>query len=112
MEKFKGSGKQALETQVGVSSENACWPPNPSVARPPRRKDLAALRARGFLRWLSGEESACHAGDMTDAGLITGQERSPGGGHGTPLQCSRLENSMDRATWRTTVHGSQRIGHN
>ena len=28
-----------------------------------------------------------------------------GGGHGHPLQCSRLENPMDRGAWRATVHG-------
>ena len=31
-----------------------------------------------------------------DAGLIPGSGRSPGGGHGNPLQCSCLENAMDR----------------
>jgi len=39
-----------------------------------------------------------------DVGLIPGLEISPGGGHGNPLQYSRLENSMDRAWW-ATVHG-------
>ena len=28
-----------------------------------------------------------------------------GGGHGSPLQCSCVENPMDRGAWRTTVHG-------
>ena len=28
-----------------------------------------------------------------------------GEGNGNPLQCSCLENSMDRGTWRATVHG-------
>ena len=32
---------------------------------------------------------ACNAGDL---GLIPGVGRPPGGGHGNPLQCSRLEN--------------------
>ena len=36
-------------------------------------------------------------------GLIPGSGRSPGGGHGNPLQCSLLENPMDRGTWRATV---------
>ena len=31
--------------------------------------------------------------------------RSPGGGHGNPLQYSRLENPMDRGAWWTAVHG-------
>ena len=51
------------------------------------------------------KESACHAGDTGDVGLIPGLERSPGGGNGNPLQYSCLENSMDRGAWRATVHG-------
>ena len=39
-----------------------------------------------------------------DMGLIPGLGRSPGGGHGTPLQYSCLENPMDRGAWRATVH--------
>ena len=31
--------------------------------------------------------------------------RSPGGGHGNPLQYSCLENPMDRGAWWATVHG-------
>ena len=31
-----------------------------------------------------------------DVGSIPGSERSPGEGHGNPLQCSCLENSVDR----------------
>ena len=37
-----------------------------------------------------------NAGDKRDVGSIPGSERSPGGGHGNPLQCSCLENPMDR----------------
>ena len=33
------------------------------------------------------------------------RERLTGEGDGDSLQCSCLENSMDRRTWRTTVHG-------
>ena len=46
-----------------------------------------------------------NAGDIRDAGLIPGSGRSPGGGHGSPLQYSCLENPMDRGAWRATVHG-------
>ena len=34
-----------------------------------------------------------------------GSQRSPGGGHGHPLQYSCLENPMDREAWWATVHG-------
>ena len=33
-----------------------------------------------------------------------GQEESPGGGDGNPLQYSCLENPMDRGAWRATLH--------
>ena len=35
---------------------------------------------------------------------IPGWGRSPGGGHGNPLQYSCLENPMDRGTWWAMVH--------
>ena len=40
-----------------------------------------------------------------DSSLIPGSGRSPGGGNGNSLQCSYLENPMDRGAWRTMVHG-------
>ena len=40
-----------------------------------------------------------------DVGLIPGLGRFPGERNGNPLQCSRLENPMDRGTWRVAVHG-------
>ena len=39
-----------------------------------------------------------------DAGSIPGSGRSPGEGHGNPLQYSCLENSTDRGAWQATVH--------
>ena len=44
-----------------------------------------------------------YARDLRDRGLILGSERSPGGGHGNPLQYSCQENPIDRAAWRATV---------
>ena len=43
---------------------------------------------QGFPGSSTGKESTCNAGDP---GLITGLGRSPGGGHGNPLQYSCLE---------------------
>ena len=42
--------------------------------------------------------------DVIDAGLIPGSGRSPGEGHGNPLQYSCLENLMDREAWWDTIH--------
>ena len=55
----------------------------------------------GIPWWLSSEESAYNTGDM---GLIPGSGRSPGGGHGNPLQYSCLENSIDKGAWWAIVH--------
>ena len=46
-----------------------------------------------------------NAGDVRGAGSIPELGRSPGGGHDNPLQCSCLENSMDRGAWWATVYG-------
>ena len=51
------------------------------------------------------KESTCNVGDAGDMGSIPGSGRSPGGGHGNPLQYSCLENPMDRGAWRATVYG-------
>ena len=40
-----------------------------------------------------------------DIGSIPGLGRSPGGGHGSPLQYSCLENPMDGGAWWATVPG-------
>ena len=46
-----------------------------------------------------------NVGDTWDMGLILESGRSLGGGHDNPLQCSCLENPMDRRAWWATVHG-------
>ena len=47
-----------------------------------------------------------NAAYVRDAGSITELGRSPGGGHGSPLQCSCLENLMDRGAWQAIAHGA------
>ena len=47
----------------------------------------------GFLGSSSGKESTCSVGDPN---LIAGSGRTPGGGHGNPLQYSCLENPQGR----------------
>ena len=46
-----------------------------------------------------------NAGDAGDVGSIPGSGRSPGGGNGTLLQYSCLENPMEREPWWATVRG-------
>ena len=42
--------------------------------------------------------------DIRDTVSIPGLGRSPGGGHGNPLQYSCLENPMNREAWQATAH--------
>ena len=53
-----------------------------------------------------GKESAHNVGDPDS---IPGSGRSPGEGHGSPLQYSCPENSMDRKAWQLQSMGSQRL---
>ena len=43
-----------------------------------------------------------NAGVVRNVGSSPGSGRFPGGGHGNPLQCSCLENPMDREAWQAT----------
>ena len=45
-----------------------------------------------------------NAGNKRDVYLIPGLGRSPGIGHGNPLQYSCMENPMDRGDRQATVH--------
>ena len=65
-------------------------------------------RSVGFPGGSNGKESASSAGEV---GSIPGSGRSSGGGNGCPLQCSFLENPMNRGAWWATVHGLQRVEH-
>ena len=44
-------------------------------------------------------------GDIRDMGSVPGLGRYPGRRHGNPLQCSCLDNSMDKGAWQATVRG-------
>ena len=44
------------------------------------------------------------AKDMRDEDSVPRLGRSPGGGHGNPLQYSCLENPMDRGAQQVVVH--------
>ena len=46
-----------------------------------------------------------NAGDRGEVGSVSELGRSPGEGHGNPLQYYCLENPMDRSAWWATVHG-------
>ena len=55
------------------------------------------------------KDSVCNVGDL---GVIPGWGRSAGEGNGYPLQCSCLENSMDRGAWQGySPWGHKRVRH-
>ena len=64
----------------------------------------------GFSGISDCKESACNMGHQ---GSIPRLGRSPGGGNGTSLQYSCLENSMNRETWwGYGLWGHKRVGYN
>ena len=69
------------------------------------RRALSECFRIGWLSWFPGgsddKESACNA---RDPGSIPRWGRSPGGGHGDPLQYPCLENPMVRGAWWAAVH--------
>ena len=67
-----------------------------------RRDRLPTPVFLGFPCDSAGKESTCNVGAL---GSIPGLGRSPGEGKGYPLQCSGLENAMERSM------GLQRVGH-
>ena len=52
-----------------------------------------------------------NAAGIIDVGLTPGLGRSPGGGHGNPLQYACLQNPMDREPGGLQSMGSQRVRH-
>ena len=65
---------------------------------PWRRDRLPTPVFLGFPDGSNGKESACIVGDL---GSIPGLGRFPGEGHGNLLQCSCLENPVDRGALLT-----------
>ena len=52
-----------------------------------------------------GSDGKASAYDVGDPGSIPGSGRSPGRGHGNPLQYSCVENPMDRGALQATFCG-------
>ena len=64
-------------------------------------REFKSNTAKDFLGGSGGKVSACNAGDPH---LIPESGRSPGRGHGNPLQYSCLENPIDRGAWWAMFH--------
>ena len=69
------------------------------VGKIPWRRDRLLIPVfLGFPGGSDGKESTCNVGDLC---LIPGLGRSPGGGHGNPLQYSCLENPHGQRSLRS-----------
>ena len=65
--------------------------------------NLLSFKTRGSPGGASGKRT--HLPMRETCGFDHWWRRSPGEGSGNPLQCSCLENPMDRGAWQATVHG-------
>ena len=108
-----------------LSSSHHRFPDSSAVKNPPamqetwfnfwvqeipwRRDRLPTPVFLGFPGSLAGKESTCNVEDL---GSIPGLGRSPGGGHGNPLQNSCLENPQGQESGRLQSVGLQKAGHN
>ena len=77
-------------------------------SQPRDQTQVSCIAGRCFTLWATREAVVknlpVNAGDIGDAGSISGSGRSRGGGHDNTLQYSYLENHMDRGPWQSTVH--------
>ena len=64
---------------------------------------------RGFLGGPNVKEPTCQCRIHKRRGFSPGLGRSPGGGHGNPLQYSCWENPMDRGEWQAAVCGHREL---
>ena len=113
------SHQQSLSHQAPESPEFSFWLGCVTLAKSPSLSESLPLYPRkrrtghwrdltlgpasvwGFFDGSDSKETACNVGDL---GSIPGLGRSPGGGHGNPLQYFCLENPMDRGAWWATAH--------
>ena len=68
----------------------------PQLVKPVHESERSHLSERGSPVARVVQNLPANAGDVRDEGSSPGSGRSPGGGHGNPLQCSCLENGLRR----------------
>ena len=92
-----------LNIAVGtyLSQTPYCPFPSPTPLAPAGSFSKSESVSWGFPGGTSGKESTCNT---RDTGSIPGLGRSPGGGHGSLLHYSCLQNPMDRGAWQAIVH--------
>ena len=86
--------------------QSSSWCPGHSPTDPLSACVPHSQQPGGLPRWLSGKEAACQRRKHGRCEFSLWLGRSPGGGNGNPLQCSCLDNPMDRGAWRLQSTGS------
>ena len=99
----QGTNNQAKQARLICGSLIQPFPSLPTHCCPEVFSAVTGL-CRTFQVALVVKNLPAHAGDIRDVGSIPRLGRSPGGGHGNPLQYSFLENPMDWGAWWAAVH--------
>ena len=101
------SEEKTVPTLESSATENARIPAKDNF-RGCRRCDFTGdLKISGAAQVvLVVKNLPANAGDIGDAGLIPGSEKSPGAGNDYPLKDSCMEKTMDRGTSWATVRGA------
>ena len=104
------SVEEILSNSITLANESLTWYRFLAYIIAQHFRTLASKNSvwayKGFPGGSSGKEAACQCRlEVTDMGSIPGLGRSPGGGHGNPLQYSCLKNLMDKGAWHAEVHG-------
>ena len=76
-----------------------------------KKNDMPLTMVLGSQAAREAKNTPASAGDIRDCGSNPGWGRSPGGGHGNPLQYSCPENPMDTGALGLWSIGSQRVRH-
>ena len=103
---------------ITVIKRNNCCPMTIRIKEEQRHREENLFLRNGSQRFLAVYDlhglpkvvlvvrnPPANAGDIRDSGSIPGSGSSPGGLQSNLLQCSCLENPMDRGAWQATVHG-------
>ena len=84
------------------------YPFSRGSSQPRNRTGVSCIAGRFFTSFPGSsvvKKLLADAGVQENTGLIPGSGRSSGGGYGNPLQCSCLENPIDRRAWWATFCG-------
>ena len=106
-------GKCCVDMESKIEQNLGLWSQTLWVWTPSLHDNCVISILRASQMVLVVKNPSANAGNAGYADLLPGWGRFPGGGNGSPLQYSCLENSMDRGAWEATRSmWSQRVRHN